>query len=159
MIGGGADGWIYAMQGAHGRAEVALPVSQRGLNSPVAVVGDTVYAAHGEENVDGGFMGRVVAIDGTGTGDVTKTHELWRADDLLVGFAGAHRDQDGRLYVIDNSANIHALDAKTGKPLWTHKPRHDRPRGSPVWADGKLYLTEVNGNVQILEPGRRGPRS
>ena len=35
-------------------------------------------------------MGRVICIDGRGapgSGDVTKTHELWRCDGIDAGFA------------------------------------------------------------------------
>jgi hypothetical protein len=31
-------------------------------------------------------------------------------------------------------------------------------KGSPVWADGKLYVTEVNGWFHIIEPGAEAPR-
>ncbi len=43
-------------------------MSAKGLNSPPIVVGDVVYAAHSEENVDSPVLGRVVAIDGKGNG-------------------------------------------------------------------------------------------
>ena len=115
-----------------------------------------MVAAHGEENVDGGSMGRVALIDGTGTGDVTKTHERWRAGDLLISFA-APTVKDDRVYLLDISANLHALDAKTGKPLWAQS-LGTMGRAAPVWADGKLYVTEVNGKLAILEPGPTGAK-
>ena len=82
-------------------------------------------------------MGRVVAIDGKGTGDITKTGEIWRADGIAVGFA-APTVADGRVYVVDNAANLHALDQKTGKPLWTHN-LGTIGRAAPMFADGKLF--------------------
>jgi PQQ-like domain len=120
----------------------------------VAVNGTTIYAAHSEENVDAGIMGRVVAIDATGTGDVTKTHELWRAEELGAGFPSPLY-HDGRLYVVDNSANLFALDAKTGKQLFKHK-LGTVGKASPVWADGKIYVPETNGRFHILKPGADG---
>ena len=33
---------------------------------------------------------------------------------------GADGGQGGRVYVLDNAANLHALDQKTGKQLWKH---------------------------------------
>ncbi len=83
-------------------------------------------------------MGRVVAIDGKGTGDITKTGELWRADGLTVGFA-APTVAEGRVYVVDNSANLHALDQKTGKHLWDHN-LGTIGRAAPTFADGKLFV-------------------
>jgi outer membrane protein assembly factor BamB len=157
VIGGGADGWLYAVEARTGKPAWRFQVSVRGLNSPPAVVGDVVYAAHSEESPDGGPMGRVVAIDGTGTGDITKTGELWRADGIAVGFA-APTVADGRVYVLDNAANLHALDQKTGRVLWRHS-LGTVGRAAPVAADGKLFLTEQNGKIVIVEPGTSGART
>ena len=77
--------------------------------------GTTVYAAHSKENVDEPTMKQVVAIDATGQSEMTKTHEQWRAP-LEISFASPTA-ANGRLYVIDNAANLHALDATTGKHL------------------------------------------
>ena len=153
-IDGNADGRIYALNARTGRKVWEFHLSKRGINVSPVLAGDTVYAAHSEENVDSGVMGRVVAIDATGSGDVTATHQRWAVDELAVGFSSPLL-HDGRLYVIDNSANLYALDAATGAVRW------DRSVGtvgkaSPVWADGKLFVTETNGNVRILEPGPDG---
>lgn len=157
VIGGGADGWLYAMEARTGAPVWRFQVSVRGLNSPPLVVGDVVYAAHSEENVDGGSMGRVVAIDGKGSGDITKTGELWRAGDLGIGFA-APTAANGRLYVVDNAANLHALDLKTGKHLYSHH-LGTIGRAAPTAADGRLYLTEEVGKVLIVEPSATGAKT
>jgi outer membrane protein assembly factor BamB len=157
VIGGGADGWIYALEARTGAPAWRYQLSVRGLNSPPAVEGDVVYAAHSEENPDGGPMGAVVAIDGKGSGDVTKTATLWRTDGLTVGFAAPTVAQ-GRVYVVDNAANLHALDQKTGRALWTHN-LGTVGRAAPLLADGKLFLTEQNGKVLIVEPGPSGART
>ena len=157
VIGGGADGWLYALESRTGAPVWRYQLSVRGLNSPPVVEGDVVYAAHSEENPDGGPMGAVVAIDGKGTGDITKTGTLWRTLGLLVGFAGPTVGQ-GRVYVVDNAANLHALDQKTGESLWAHN-LGTIGRAAPVLADGKLFLTEENGNVLIVEPGATGAKT
>ena len=154
VVGGGADGWLYALDARTGEPVWQFHVSVRGLNASPVVDGDVVYMAHSEESPDGGPMGRVVAVDGKGKGDITKTGELWRADALTVGFA-APTVGGGRVYVVDNSANLHALDQKTGRLLWTHS-LGTIGRAAPVLADGKLYLTEQNGTVLIVEPGPTG---
>ncbi|NJL27499.1 MAG: PQQ-binding-like beta-propeller repeat protein, partial [Thermoanaerobaculia bacterium] len=99
-------------------------------------------------------MGRVVAIDGTGSGDITATKELWRVNELTAGFPSPVI-KDGILYIVDNSANLHAYDSKTGAELWSYS-LGTVGKGSPVWADGKLYATETNGNFHILKPSREG---
>ena len=40
---------------------------------------------------------------------------------------------------------------KPGKSLWQHSIG-TVGKGSPVWVDGKLYVTEVNGKFHILQP-------
>ncbi len=154
IIGGNADGGIYAMNQNTGGQVWGFKLSQRGINTSVIVSGTNVYASHSEENIDTTEMGRVVCIDATGTGDVTETHEVWRYDAVNVGYASPTL-HGGQLYVVDNSANVHAVNADTGELLWQHNIGKVG-RGSPVWADGKLYVTEVNGGFVILKPGETG---
>jgi len=149
LVAGNADGAVYAMEVRTGRKVWGFGLSKRGLNVSVVVAGDRVYAAHSEENLDTTTMGRVVCIDGSGSGDVTASHELWRLDGCTAGYTSpiVH---DGRLYIMDNSANLHCLDATSGEEHWAHNVGRVG-KGSPVWADGKLFVPEVNGTLQILE--------
>jgi len=154
LVSGNADGWIYALDAATGTKLWEFQLSKRGLNSTVMVHGDRVFASHSEENLDSATMGRVVAIDATGSGNVTKSHELWRINELSVGFPSSAY-HDGKLYVINNSGNMHCLDATDGKLLWEYS-LGTVGKGSPVIADGKIYVTETNGRVHILELGDEG---
>jgi outer membrane protein assembly factor BamB len=149
LIAGNSDGYIYAMQVRTGKKVWGFQLSKRGINSSVAVDGYRVYAAHGEENVDSANMGRIVCIDGRGKGDITKTHELWRYHEE-VGF-GSPLIKDGRVYYIDSSSNLLCLDGETGKPYW-QESLGTVGKSSPVWADGKIYATEVNGLFHIIKP-------
>ena len=150
LIGGNADGAIYALKIRTGEAVWGFKLSRRGINSSVVVAGDKVYAAHSEENLDNTALGRVVCINATGQGDVTNTHEVWRYDGIFAGYSSpiVH---DGRLYLIDNSANIHALAAETGQLHWIHNIG-TVGKGSPVLADGRIYAPEVNGRFAIVAP-------
>ncbi len=154
IVAGNADGWVYAMKAGTGEKIWGFHLSKRGLNSTVLVHDNRVYASHSEENVDEGKMGRLVAIDATGSGDVTSTHELWRIDELAAGFPSPALS-DGRLLVVDNSANLFAIDAASGEIAWTHE-LGTVGKGSPVVADGKIYVTETNGRFHILKPGKDG---
>ena len=151
LIDGNSDGNVYAMDVQTGERVWGFQVSQGPLNSSVVVDGTRVYATHNRENTDTTVMGRVVCIDGTGTGDISKSHELWRVDGIEAGFSSP-AIADGRLYVVDNSANLHCLNAETGEVHWTHS-LGTVGKGSPVVADGKIYVTEVNGRIHILQPG------
>ena len=104
LIQGNADGSICAIQARTGKSVWRFRLSKRGLNTSVVVEDGTVYATHSEENIAGGVMGAVVAIDATGDGDVTDTHEQWRTH-LSVGFSSPLL-KNGRLYVVDNSGNL-----------------------------------------------------
>ena len=150
LIDGNADGQVYAMKVNTGEKVWSYRLTQGAIHTSVVVDGTFVYAVHSGENTDTTVMGRVVCIDGTGTGDVTKTHEVWRQDGLEVGYASP-AIANGRLYVIDNPANLHALDAKTGEVYWSYS-LGTVGKGSPVIADDKVYVTEVNGHFHILKP-------
>ena len=154
LIDGNADGWVYALRARTGETVWKYKLSKRGINVSPVLDGTTVYISHSEENPDRGTMGRVVAIDATGMGDVTATHERWRADEVAIGFSSP-LIRDGILYVIDNSANLIGIDATSGEELWEHSVG-TVGKASPVWADGKLYVNETNGNVHILRPSRTG---
>ncbi|MEM7050320.1 MAG: PQQ-binding-like beta-propeller repeat protein [Acidobacteriota bacterium] len=156
LIQGNGGGSIFAVQSRTGKKVWEFKLSKRGINISVVVDGSTVYASHSEENLDAPNMGRVVAIDATGEGDITASHEKWRAA-FGVGFSSPLYHQ-GRLYVVDNKADLHALDAKTGQQLWEYS-LGTVGKASPVWADGKLWIAEVNGRMHILEPGDEGARS
>lgn len=156
VIHGNGDGSIYALQARTGEKVWGFRLSKRGINTSVLVDNETVYAAHSEENIDEGSMGRVIAIDATGQGDVTQSHERWRVP-LGVGFSSPAL-LDGTLYVLDNSANLHALDAKSGAEHWDFS-LGTVGKSAPVLADGKLYATEVNGKFHILVPGQQEAES
>ena len=150
VVAGNGGGGIYGVQARTGTPVWGFQLSKRGINVSVVTEGDRVYGSHSEENMDSGDMGRVVAINATGSGDVTQSEEAWRLP-LGAGFSSPAL-HDGRLYVVDNSANLHAIDAKSGEHLWElNFGRVGKP--SPVYADGKIYVTEVNGRVVIIEPG------
>ena len=149
VIAGNADGDLYAIKARTGEKVWGFAASKRGLNSTPVVDGYRVYITHSEENFDSTLMGRVTCIDGRGHGDVTKTHELWRADGIDAGYASPLL-HDGRLYVMSNSGILHCFDALSGKKYWQFVAGRNG-KGSPVWADGKIYLTTANGTFVILE--------
>lgn len=150
LIDGNADGNVYALKARTGEKVWTFRLSLRGLNTSVVVWNNRVYACHGAENLEGTRAGRVVCFDATGQGDITSKNERWRVDGILAGVSSPAL-ADGTLYVTDNSARLHAIDAESGKVHW-RIPLGTSMRGSPVAADGKLYLGEVNGRFFVLRP-------
>jgi hypothetical protein len=123
-------------------------LSKRGINSSVIAENNRVYATHSEENIDSTDMGRVVCIDARGSGDVTATHEVWRQDGIPAGYASPLLDNN-RLYVMTNFGVLHCFDAESGEEHWRHVVGRVG-KGSPVLADGKIYVPTVNANFAIL---------
>jgi outer membrane protein assembly factor BamB len=151
LVIGGGDGALWAFQPRTGKPVWHYDLSKRGLNTTPVIDGDTVYMGHSEENITGTTMGAMVAVDGTKSGDVTKTAELWKVDELGVGKSSPIL-VDGRLYCFTDAAKLQVLDAKTGEPIGRAIGLGTIMRSSPLYADGKIYAFEANGRWYILEP-------
>ena len=149
VIFGGGDGGVHAFQARTGKKVWSKFISKRGLNSSVIVDGTRVYAMFDLENIDNPTLGSVICLE-CSTG---KPEVLWKHDGIEAGFPTG-TIHDGKLYVEDNSAYVHCLDAKTGKTMW--KKNCGRiGKGSLVYADGKLIVTEANGRITFLKPGEK----
>lgn len=149
LIGGNGDGSIYGMRVNTGERVWGFKLSKRGINSSVVVAENFVYASHSEENIDGStVMGRLVCLDASEITD-EKPKEVWRVDGFTGGYASPAIHQ-GKLYHVDNSANVVAFDASTGRQLWLHNIGIAQ-KASPVVADGKIYVADVDGRFHILK--------
>jgi len=157
LIAGNSDGGIYAINARTGESIWGFRMSKRGLNSSPVCDGKYVYISHGEDNIDNVKFGRVQCIDATGKGDITETHGVWRVDDIKCGYASL-LVKEGILYIVSDTGKLIAYDGETGEMLWEHV-LGTVGKGSPVWADGKIYVMEVNGNIHILKPSREGCES
>ena len=157
LIGGNGDGHLYAMQARTGKKVWEFKLSLRGLNCTPVVNGKYVYISHGEDNIDNTEFGRVQCIDGSGSGDITETGSVWRIDGIKAGYT-ACLFKDDVLYVTSDTGKIYAFDGGNGEQLWNYAIG-TVGKGSPVWADGKIYATEVNGRLHILEADREGCKS
>lgn len=154
LLVGGTDGAYHALKLNTGEKIWSVDVSKRAiLNSPL-FRDNVAYITHGEENVDTTEMGMVAAIDATKTGVLAADAFKWRTRGFLPTFASPVMD-DQRLYTIDNSAIIGAFDLKTGVKLWD-RSLGTLQKGSPVLADGKLYVGTENGKFYILRPSATG---
>jgi outer membrane protein assembly factor BamB len=61
--------------------------------------------------------------------------------------------KDDLLYVADFSGLFHCLDAKTGKPYWTHDMLA-AAWGSPLIVDGNVYIGDEDGDITVLKHGK-----
>ena len=96
----------------------------------------------------------IAAVDATKSGTLAADAFKWRTRGFLPSFASPVMD-DERLYTVDNSAIVGAFDLKTGARLW-EKSLGTLQKGSPLLADGKLYVGTENGKFYILRPSATG---
>jgi outer membrane protein assembly factor BamB len=154
MMVGGTDGVFHALQVSTGKPVWSLEVSKRAILNSVLFRDNMVYLSHGEENIDTTEMGMVAAIDATGSGVLTGAVVKWMTRGFLPTFASPVMDRE-RLYTMDNSGILGAFALGDGKLLWT-KTLGTLQKGSPVLADGKIYVGTENGKFYILRPSATG---
>jgi outer membrane protein assembly factor BamB len=148
LICGIGDGGVYAMKPQTGEKVWGIVIAKRGINTGVAVMGNTVIISHGDENLDTNEMGMVAAIDGSQKGDI-KTFK-WKAEGFLGGFSSPIVDGD-RVYQIENGSKMIAFDVVTGKELWKQQLGTVQ-KAPPVLADGKIYVGTESGKFFIIKP-------
>lgn len=120
MIVGSADGQVWSFEPRTGKDLWHFRLSPRGLNLSPNMVGDKVYIAQGEENLDRKSAGSLVCFKAGGTGDTTEKNEVWRVSKVLAS-KSSPLVVDGRVYCADDSGNLYIADAETGK-LIGNKP-------------------------------------
>lgn len=95
----------------------------------------------------------ILAVRGGGQGDVTKTHLLWKhktknTDHIVSPFVS-----DNRMFLVKEGGISTVFNTTTGEPARATKRigRGGSYFASPVFGDGKIYLTSENGNVTVLK--------
>lgn len=151
LVFGSGDGAVWAIQPRTGNHIWQYKFSRRGLNVSPLVVGDKVFSGHSEENVVGTSMGAVVGIDATGKGDVTKSHELWKYEEVMMG-KSSPLAIGNRLYCFDDRAKVYVYDMESGEQIGRKQALGRVMRGSPLYADGKIYAVGNSGNWAIFQP-------
>lgn len=111
--------------------------------SPV-VAGSTIIAPTRERPM--------LAIRAGGRGDVTRTHVLWSFDsgpDVPTPIV------DGTyVYIVRDNGTMWCLDLKTGGAVYSRERLAPGTySGSPVLADGRLYVTNEDGVTSVVKAG------
>ncbi|MEA3367801.1 MAG: PQQ-binding-like beta-propeller repeat protein [Planctomycetota bacterium] len=118
---------------------------------PVFVDG-RVYVTAGGDYWHGKPECWIKCIDASGTGDVTRSHEVWSRP-LNRHCMSTPAVAGGLVYITDCGRTVHCFDAASGEPVWTHKTRGEI-WSSPLVADGKVYVTTCSGRLWVLAAGR-----
>jgi outer membrane protein assembly factor BamB len=154
LIVGGTDGVFHGIKLNTGEPVWRVEVSKRAILNSALYRDGVAYITHGEENIGTTEMGMVGAVDARRTGALDASAFKWKTHGFLPTFASPVMDAE-RLYTVDNGAILGAFDLKDGKPLW-HRTLGTLQKGSPVLADGKLYVGTENGKLYILRPSATG---
>jgi outer membrane protein assembly factor BamB len=116
----------------------------------------TPTVGHGLVFCSSGRAGPTLAIRPGGSGDVTRTHVAWSTakgspfvpSTLVVG---------DLLYMInDMSSIVTTYEARTGKLVFQGRlgtPRREGFSASPVLSEGKIFLSNDEGETFVLEAG------
>ncbi|MBM3770529.1 MAG: hypothetical protein FJW27_04420 [Acidimicrobiia bacterium] len=94
----------------------------------------------------------LLALRAGGRGDISTTHVAWSFNN---GPDVPTPVTDGQLfYSINDRGIIYCLDARTGKTVYgPQRLRSATYSGSPVLADGKIYITDEDGVTTVLQAG------
>ncbi len=176
MVFGSGDGGVWALQPRTGKPLWCFQLSIRGNDASPVIDDNVVYMGTSEENFGDSTMGSVLAINplaapdpngkkivstgGQTVPNITGTGEIWRVRERMVGKCSLCVVDDPkfgkRVYAADMGGKLYVIDAKTGedvcKPV---KLIGTIMRSSPLYADGKLYLTTTSG-WHVLEPTANG---
>jgi outer membrane protein assembly factor BamB len=152
MVFSSADGAIHAVQPRTGKTIWKYQASTRGINStPVVDEKGIVYAGHAEQNSsDTTVLGAVFAFDGNVQGEISEDKLLWKVPKRALGRSSLVK-LGNRIYFLEDNAQLVILDAATGEQVGQKKLGRIM-FGSPMVADGKLYIAENTGRFYVLKP-------
>jgi outer membrane protein assembly factor BamB len=156
----GGDGWIYGFNARTGEKlwkfdlnpkDAVWPKTRNyGVSTPVFSMGK-VFISVGQDPDSGNGVGHAYCIDPAQRGDITESGRGWQYDKINRSISTA-AISEGLVYISDFKGVLHCLDVKTGKPYWTFDIQSP-VWGSPLVADGKVYLGDADGDVAVLKAG------
>lgn len=160
VITGQGDGWVRGFEALTGTKlwefdtnpkDSEYPRDRNDVISAPVIVDGRVYIANGQDPENGDGVGHFYVIDASKRGDITESGLVWHYGEIRRSISSA-AVSDGLVYIPDFAGFLHCLDAATGQPKWVHDT-YASVWGSPLLADGKIYLGDEDGDVVILEAG------
>jgi outer membrane protein assembly factor BamB len=162
----GGDGWLYSFEPTTGKllwkfnakahekpSPSGEPETTYNLVAAPVFADGRVYIAIGEPEASAG-PGALRCLDARQSGDVTATAEIWRFGGEQfsdsISMAVVH---EGLVYAVDTPGFLNCLDAASGQRIWAHDLKAN-VWGSPLVADGKVYVQTGEGDVYVFQTGR-----
>jgi len=169
------DGWVRSYEAETGKLLWKFDINPKAtkqkqdrnffLNSPVFHEG-RVYLAGGRGVEAGEGPGRLICLDPGKRGDLSlelqdrsgggkpnpNSGAVWHFDELgsTMSNVAIH---DGLVVAVDLRGFVYCLDAATGRKLWQHDMKA-HVWGSPLVADGKIYVGNEDGDFYVFELAR-----
>jgi outer membrane protein assembly factor BamB len=157
----GGDGWLYGFEARTGKKlwsfdfnpkDAVWPKTKNPIIATPVFQGGMVFLASGQDPENGSGVGHMYCIDPSKRGDITETGRVWHNDTILRSVSTA-AVTDSLVFIPDFAGFLHCLDRNTGKPIWSYDALA-AVWGSPLLADGKVYLGDEDGDVAVLQASR-----
>jgi outer membrane protein assembly factor BamB len=117
----------------------------RVVSSPVAVDG-MIYTPSRKRPL--------LALKAGGKGNVTTSHLAWQLNEKWGPDVPTPACDGKFLYVVEDRGIVACLNAKNGEIVWgPERTVTGTVSASPLLADGKLYVTNENGQTTVLAAG------
>lgn len=108
--------------------------------------------AHGLVYLQTGYVrGTLLAVKPDGKGDVTASHVAWKATKGVPN-TPSYQVAGDEIYMVSDGGVLTCMDAKTGKEHYTER-LPGQFSASPLFSDGKIYLTTETGTGLIVKAG------
>ncbi len=146
---GSRDGYFYALDEATGRPRWKVR-ADAGVTSSAAISdglvwfqsdANTLYALHVKDGSVAWKRGLGSSIAFVSAYPESGLADYWTSSPMLYG---------GRLYIGGGDGAVHALDARTGKPLWTYQTK-GRVRATPATDGERVYAGSFDGVMYALD--------
>jgi outer membrane protein assembly factor BamB len=97
------------------------------------------------------FYCRLLAVDPSGTGDVTKTLVKWEVKEDVPQIS-TPVIVDSLIYMVHERGDLTCLSTKNGHVIWKTK-LNGQFNASVLYSSGNIYLFNVKGKTYVIKPG------
>ena len=99
----------------------------------------------------GGYTGPAMAFRLGGTGDVTETHRLWRADEKIPQRIGSGVIIGKHIFMANaGPGTIQCINLETGEEVWANRGAGGNHWGTLCRSGNNLYVTNQAGATVVM---------
>jgi outer membrane protein assembly factor BamB len=139
---------ISSLDPRTGKLNWEAPVFNKRMVASPIVAGDLVIGSCGQGGGAGNFL---TAVRLGGRGDVSQTHAAYTLK-KSTPYVPTPLHLDGRLYLISDAGIASAIEAATGREIWTERLRAEF-FASPVLIENRIYCATTKGEMIVLATG------